>query len=86
MPRKYMEMCSTSLTIREMEIKSTVIYHLTPVRMSIIKKTEISYLSPDNCWLGDITGSSKRIAQLGPITLENHGDSKIGVLSYCVLG
>jgi hypothetical protein len=47
MAEKHLKKCSTSLVIRKMQIKTTLRFPLTPVRMAMIKT-----LGYNTCWRG----------------------------------
>jgi hypothetical protein len=45
MAKKHMKKCSPLLAIKEMQIKTTLRFYLTPVRLAIIKNT-----TNNRCW------------------------------------
>ena len=47
MAKKHMQSCSTSLIFRDIQIKTTMKYHLIPVRMGIVRKS-----TDDKFWRG----------------------------------
>ena len=73
MANRHMEGCSSSLVLREIQIKTSKRYHLTLVRMDIIKKS-----THNKCWRG--CGKKGTILHywwectLGVVTIENSMD------------
>jgi hypothetical protein len=70
MAEKHLKKCSTSLIIREMQIKTTLRSHFTPVRMAKIKNS-----GDRRCWQG--CGKEEHTSIVGGIAiLYNHSGNQ----------
>ena len=76
MAKKYTKICSTSLIIREVKIKTTVKYHLILVRIAIIKNHQVinSGEGVDERWFSYTVG--------GNVNWSNHHGKQYGGFRY----
>jgi hypothetical protein len=76
MAEKHLKKCSVSLVIREMQIRMTLRFHLTPISIAKIRNS-----SDSTCWQGYMEKGKHSSIAVGIANLYNHFGNWFGDFS-----
>ena len=82
MANTHMKRCSTSLIMRKMQIKTTMIYNLTPVRVAVINKSQQVLAG---MWRKGNTFALSMGMQTGTVIMDSHMETPQKIKNGCLL-